>query len=59
MMSSFGKSDGFLCGWNLWRSLLNLIVFCVLQHFCLLAGRMSKCDGCCEFVLVSLVMTLI
>ncbi|KAF7644714.1 hypothetical protein LDENG_00216780 [Lucifuga dentata] len=34
-------------------------VICVLQHFCLLAGRISKCDGCCEFVLVSLVMTLI
>ncbi|KAF7649879.1 hypothetical protein LDENG_00134570 [Lucifuga dentata] len=32
-------------------------VICVLRHFCLLAGRMSKCDGC-EFVLVSLVMTL-
>ncbi|KAF7646063.1 hypothetical protein LDENG_00194220 [Lucifuga dentata] len=46
MMSSFGKFDGFLCGWNLWRSLLNLIVICVLQHFCLLAGRINKCDGC-------------
>ncbi|KAF7654181.1 hypothetical protein LDENG_00073070 [Lucifuga dentata] len=32
------------------------IVICVLRHFCLL---MSKCDGCYEFVLVSLVMKLI
>ncbi|KAF7661563.1 hypothetical protein LDENG_00259580 [Lucifuga dentata] len=55
-MSSFGKFDGFLCGWNPVES---DCVICVLQHFCLLAGRMSKCDGCCEFVLVSLVMTLI